>query len=197
MTSNHRDLDPRERARRRRERLIIAISVIVVMAITFFESRLWRLEQLIPVSSNILIFGLINVNIILILLLIFLIVRNVVKLIFERRHGIIGSRLRTRLVAAFISLTLIPTALLFVVSVNFLSYSIENWFSMRIGDTLEIYEPGKEIIHPTTNLSLGWTTGKLKGAVRVTDLFGLDAAVAKVVQGQGFATNDIVRSTIK
>jgi hypothetical protein len=68
---------------------------------------------------------------------------------------------------------------------------------LRIGDTLEIYEPGKEIIHPTTNLSLGWTTGKLKGAVRVTDLFGLDAAVAKVVQGQGFATNDIVRSTIK
>jgi two-component system, NtrC family, nitrogen regulation sensor histidine kinase NtrY len=152
MTSNHKDLDPRERARRRRERLIIAISVIVVMAITFFESRMWRLEQLIPVSSNVLIFGLINVNIILILLLIFLIVRNVVKLIFERRHGIIGSRLRTRLVVAFISLTLIPTALLFVVSVNFLSYSIENWFSMRIGDTLErtlevaqvYYEAGSE-----------------------------------------------------
>ena len=68
---------------------------------------------------------------------------------------------------------------------------------LRIGDTLEIYEPGKEIIHPATNLSLGWTTGKLKGAIRVSDLFGVDAAVGKIVQGQGFAQKDVVKSTLK
>ena len=68
---------------------------------------------------------------------------------------------------------------------------------LRIGDTLEIFEPGREIIHPTTNLSLGWTTGKLKGAIRINDLFGVDAAVGKIVQGQGFIPNDVVKSTIK
>src|SRR4030043_1349409 len=31
---------------------------------------------------------------------------------------------------------------------------------LRIGDTLEIFEPGKEIIHPTTKFSLRWTTGQ-------------------------------------
>jgi hypothetical protein len=68
---------------------------------------------------------------------------------------------------------------------------------IRIGDTLEVFEPGKEIFHPTTNLSLGWTTGKLKGAVKVTDLFGVDAAVGQVVQGAGLGSNDVVKSTIK
>jgi len=68
---------------------------------------------------------------------------------------------------------------------------------VRIGDTLEIYEPGKEIFHPNTNLSLGWTTGKLKGALRVTDLFGVDAAIGKVVQGAGFSSNDVVKSIVK
>jgi len=68
---------------------------------------------------------------------------------------------------------------------------------VRIGDTLEVFEPGKEILHPTTNLSLGWTTGKLKGAIKVTDLFGVDAAVGKAVQGAGFSSNDVVKSTIK
>jgi hypothetical protein len=68
---------------------------------------------------------------------------------------------------------------------------------LRIGDTLEIYEPGKEIVHPTTNLSLGWTTGKLKGAIRVSDLFGVDAAIGMVVQGDGFLQNDIIKSTLK
>ena len=68
---------------------------------------------------------------------------------------------------------------------------------LRVGDTLEIFEPGREIIHPTTNLSLGWTTGKLKGAIRISDLFGVDAAVGKIFQGQGFIPNDVVKSTIK
>ncbi len=68
---------------------------------------------------------------------------------------------------------------------------------LRIGDTLEVYEPGKEILHPTTNLSLGWTLGKLKGAIRINDLFGVDAAVGRVVQGQGFSSTDVVKSTIK
>ena len=66
---------------------------------------------------------------------------------------------------------------------------------LRTGDTLEVFEPGKEIIHPVTNFSLGWTTGQLKGVIRVTDLFGVDAAIGKVVQGQGFNPNDVVKST--
>jgi hypothetical protein len=68
---------------------------------------------------------------------------------------------------------------------------------IRIGDTLEVFEPGKEILHPVSNLSLGWTTGKQKGAVKVTDLFGVDAAVGRVVQGAGFSSNDVVKSAIR
>jgi hypothetical protein len=68
---------------------------------------------------------------------------------------------------------------------------------VRIGDSLEVFEPGKEIFNPTTNLSLGWTTGKLKGAIKVTNLFGVDAAVGQVAQGAGFSSNDVVKSTVK
>ena len=68
---------------------------------------------------------------------------------------------------------------------------------LRIGDTLEIFEPGKEIIHPTTKFSLGWTTGQLKGAIKVTELFGVDASIGKVVQGQGFSLNDVVKYTLR
>ena len=130
-------LDIRETKRRKRERIIIIVTVFLIALITYIESRIFRGEALpLPVSGNALIFGLININIILIILLIFLIVRNLVKLIFERRRGVVGSKLRTRLVAAFVSLSLIPTVLLFLVSINFLSNSIDNWFSIRIGDAL-------------------------------------------------------------
>jgi len=130
-------LDARETKRRKRERIIILVTVLLIALMTYLETSIFRGELVpLPVSGNTLIFGLINVNIILIILLIFLIVRNLVKLIYERRHGIVGSKLRTRLVAAFVSLSLIPTVLLFLVSISFLSYSIDNWFSIRIGDAL-------------------------------------------------------------
>jgi hypothetical protein len=68
---------------------------------------------------------------------------------------------------------------------------------LRIGDTLEVFGPGREILHPITNLSLGWTYGQLKGAIKITEVFGVDAAVGKAVQGNGFSPNDVVKSTIR
>jgi hypothetical protein len=66
---------------------------------------------------------------------------------------------------------------------------------LRPGDILEVFEPGQEVIHPVTKLSLGWTTGQLKGAITITDLFGVDAAIGKVIQGKEFYPNDVVKAT--
>ena len=38
--------------------------------------------------------------------------------------------------AAFVGLSLVPTILLFLFAINFLSYSIEFWFNIKIGDAL-------------------------------------------------------------
>ncbi|MEA1935254.1 MAG: ATP-binding protein [Thermodesulfobacteriota bacterium] len=129
-------MDIKESRRRRRERIIIAATIVIIVVLTFVESHLSRTETLLPVSNDVLIFGLININIILALLLIFLIVRNVVKLVFERKRGVLGSKLRTKLVVAFVGLSLVPTVVLFLVSINFLSYSIDNWFNIKIGGAL-------------------------------------------------------------
>ena len=129
-------MDAKELRKRRRERIVIVAIIFLIIALTFAESHLSQIEALSHVSNDVLIYGLININIILLLLLIFLIVRNVVKLVFERRRGIIGSKLRTRLVAAFVSLSLIPSVVLFLVAINFLSYSIDNWFNLKIGGAL-------------------------------------------------------------
>ena len=38
--------------------------------------------------------------------------------------------------AAFVGLTLVPNILLFLFAINFLSYSIDLWFNIKIGDAL-------------------------------------------------------------
>lgn len=133
---NH-DPELKEQRRRRRERILIPVVFAVIVILTYLEVKMMRHEILLPISGNVLIFGLININLILVILLIFLITRNVVKLFFERRRGILGSKLRTKLVGAFVLLSLVPTFALFIVSINFLSYSVESWFNLKIGDTLD------------------------------------------------------------
>jgi two-component system nitrogen regulation sensor histidine kinase NtrY len=128
-------IDERELRKRRRERIIMIVVGVIVIAFTLIASRFAQRDE-VSISTNILVYGLTSINVILIILLLFLIVRNVVKLFYERRRGIIGSKLRTKLVAAFVGLSLVPTILLFLFAINFLSYSMEFWFNIRIGDAL-------------------------------------------------------------
>ena len=127
--------DDKELRRRRRERIIIVVVGLLAVAFTLIASQYSHKDNL-PISTNILVYGLTSINAILIIFLLFLIVRNVVKLFYEHRRGIIGSKLRTKLVAAFVSLSLVPTILLFLFAINFLTYSIEFWFNIKIGDAL-------------------------------------------------------------
>jgi len=129
------NIDEKELRKRRRERIIMIVVGILAITFTLIASNFFNKDDL-PLSTNIFVYGLTSINVILIILLLFLIIRNVVKLFYEHRRGIIGSKLRTKLVATFVGLSLVPTILLFLFAINFLSYSMEFWFNIKIGDAL-------------------------------------------------------------
>ena len=107
------------------------------MLLTYVESHISLISGDVPVATNILVLGLINVNIILLLLLIFLVFRNAVKLFFSSSSSMMGSKLRTKLVASFVGLTIIPTFLLFFFVVGFINKSVDSWFDIKIDEALE------------------------------------------------------------
>jgi len=126
-----------EARRRKRELYIILAVVPAILLLTYVESHVASLGSGIPIATNIFIFGLININIILLILLIFLVLRNMVKLFMERKSRLMGSRLRTKLVTAFVSLSIIPTFLLFFVVIGFINKSIDGWFGIKVEDSLK------------------------------------------------------------
>ena len=126
---------PREIKRRRREFIIIAIIAILITLITYIETQFLHFGSL-PISNTILMFILINVNVLLLLLLIFLVLRNIVKLIYERKRKVIGAQLRTKLVIAFVGMALLPTILLFFVSIQVITASVEFWFNVPVEQSL-------------------------------------------------------------
>lgn len=130
-------LSESERRRRKREGIIIVLLLVVVAILTFVESRVIHFGTDIPISNTVLMFILININLLLLLLLIFFVFRNLVKLFYDRKQNVMGARLRTRLVVAFISLTLVPAIVLFFFSINFITTSIKFWFNVPVEQALE------------------------------------------------------------
>jgi len=131
-----KELSPDSR-KRRNELLIIGIISVLIIILTTIEMKIPQLGGMIPIGNNIIVFSLININIILILLLIFLVIRNLVKLIFERKRKVLGAKLRTKLVVAFISLSLVPTIILFFVAAGFITNSVEHWFKVQVEQSLQ------------------------------------------------------------
>ena len=126
-----------ERRRRKRELVIIFVVIVLVSLMTYAENRVIHFGAGFPISNTILMFILININLLLLILLIFLVFRNLVKLLYDRRRKVMGSKLRTKLAIAFISLTLLPTTILFFFSINFITTSIEFWFNVPVEQALE------------------------------------------------------------
>lgn len=122
--------DARERARRKREVVIALIGVLLIVVLTWVELKLLGV-------NSYLFLGLFNLNFILLLVVLFVVARNGVKLVLERRRNVLGSRLRSRLVLAFIFLSLVPVALMFYVSAKFVQTSVDYWFKAQVEDSME------------------------------------------------------------
>ena len=141
MTPQETNPDPiltsEEQRRRKRERIIILILIAVVTVLAVVLNRSIYFGADFPISNQIFMFILININLLLLLLLIFLVVRNLVKLLYDRKRKVMGTKLRIRLVIAFVSLTLMPATVLFVFAINFITSSIEFWFNVPVEQALE------------------------------------------------------------
>ena len=126
-------------AERRRfwEKILVCTAFGLILTLGFLEGWFVQLRSDLPLFGNLLLLVFINLNVLLLLLLAYLVVRNIVKLVFERKRNILGSKLKARLVAASVGLTLIPAIPLFWLASQFIFSSLDNWFSSQVEQALE------------------------------------------------------------
>lgn len=131
--------EPPVQETRKRKREIVAVLLLALLffTLTWVQVKLLAISQQLPFEHSIFFFGLVNFNIIILLLLFFLIFRNVVKVFVERQGKVIGSSLKAKLIAAFSLFAFIPTVLMFLVSVFYINSSFDKWFSLRMASVLK------------------------------------------------------------
>lgn len=105
---------------------VFALALALFIALIFLQQDR---QQGSDSGGSFLIYSLVNLNIVLLLVFAFLIGRNIVKLVFDRRRNIFGSKLRSRLVIAFTSLVIIPSIFIFLFASGQIVRAMEGWFS--------------------------------------------------------------------
>src|SRR5437016_2036549 len=124
-----------ETNRRKRNLLVILAFLVLVGGLSAFDLGAFTPE--LTVATNIVIFALYNLNLVVFLLLLVLLIRNLVKLGFERRQKVFGARFKAKLVLEFLSLSVAPAFLIFIISSNFINKSIEGWFKPQVERPLD------------------------------------------------------------
>jgi two-component system nitrogen regulation sensor histidine kinase NtrY len=119
-----------ERRKRQREITLAFVGIFLIVILTWIELRLLGL-------NSYLFFALFNVNLILLILVLFLVLRNVIKLILDRRRRVLGSGLRSKLVLIFVTLSMVPTFIMFVLSTWFVQTSVDYWFQAQVETSMD------------------------------------------------------------
>jgi two-component system nitrogen regulation sensor histidine kinase NtrY len=121
----------------KKELLYIPAILAITALLVYLETHLPFFQNFLPVTDNKVVIGILNVNFLLILLLIFLASRILFKAYVEKKRGIWGSRLKTRLTLTVFSISIISSASLFILTTWFLFVSMDKWFSQDVEDTVE------------------------------------------------------------
>jgi PAS domain S-box-containing protein len=128
-----------ERGRRRLTTVIILSIIVLLLMLSLIAQGGFNLAPFVTPESaaqTLLLYALSTLNFLAFVTLLFVLLRNVLKLVRERRAARLGSKFKTRLVSYAIGLSLLPVLLLFFFAFGLLNRSIDRWFG----------EPAREIV---------------------------------------------------
>ena len=113
---------------------IITTAAFIGIALLILLAKAISNSDLISSDSFRILLGL---NIFFLCSLIILIAVQIFRLLQSIKKEITGSRLTLRLVLSFALMGIVPVLIVYLVSVNFLTKSIESWFDVKVESALE------------------------------------------------------------
>ena len=80
--------------------------------------------------ASALLYGLTVLNFSLLLVLVFVLGRNLVRMLMEWRRGVFGARLRVQLLLVFLLMAIAPSLLILLVGSDLLRQTVDRWFNV-------------------------------------------------------------------
>ena len=118
-------------------RLILLFIVVLIAALIAMVRFADRSTELNPdFLTEVVLYALSAADLTMLVALVFVLARNIIKLLVERRRGLPFARFRAKLVLALLGLTIVPCVLVLIVGSELIRSSTEKWFSQPTDDVL-------------------------------------------------------------
>jgi PAS domain S-box-containing protein len=123
-----------EPAPRRKIFLTVLLILVPILAFLGWSQASLNLDFIRPSNSEETILLLVLSTFIFLAFVIFtlILLRILLKLYFERQQEQLGSRFKTKMVVAFLGLSLVPVIFLFIFAYGLLNRTIDKWFSVPL-----------------------------------------------------------------
>ena len=169
---------------RKDPRVIVAVPLLILAATSLIYYAIQRAKELSTeaLSSQVLLFVLWNINLLLILGIVFVLLRGIAKLVLERQRGIIGSRFRTKLVVTYMLMSLVPVGVLFFVATDLLRVSIDRWFNTPVRTILQNGETIAQMAQDQSAAVAASAAREIASMPSATDPSQLDSVLRRVSQ---------------
>ena len=146
------ETETQQKASHFRPVLIVSLLLIPCLVLTAYYARFGlnltpKADSILPSASYAVVMFLVYLDCVGLVVLTLLLSRNLIKAYFEKRHRLLGSGFRAKLIAAFIGFSLIPTVFLATVASGVISEVIEVWFNDQIMHVLRDSEELAQLYH--------------------------------------------------
>jgi two-component system nitrogen regulation sensor histidine kinase NtrY len=128
---------PARRAIRDNPRLLLAGIVLLAVVLVALVTLARRTARLSPdFLTEVVLYALSIADLTMLVALVFVLARNVIKLLVERRRALPFARFRAKLVAVLLGMTLIPSILVLLVGSELIRNSTDRWFNAPMDEVL-------------------------------------------------------------
>jgi two-component system nitrogen regulation sensor histidine kinase NtrY len=162
---------PARRAFRDNPRLILFGIVLLLAALAGILAIARGSVGLSPdFLTEFVLYALSAADLTMLVALIFVLARNIVKLVVEQRRALPFARFRAKLVAALLGMTLIPAVLVLIVGSELIRNSVDRWFNAPMDDVLTSASTIASDYYHERQVFADDAAARVAAALRATDL---------------------------
>ena len=164
-------------------RLLLFGVALLIAALAALLALASRSSSLAPdFLTEFVLYALSVTNLTMLVALVFVLARNIVKLVVERRRALPFARFRARLVTVLLGMTLIPAVLVLVVGSELIRNNIDQWFNAPMDNMLSTATDMASDYYEERQRLVSLQAQRFARALRTTDLGAADpAAVREIV----------------
>ena len=178
-----RSAAPRERKPFRDNTRLILLGILVLLAalagLLTLASRSARLAP--AFLTEFVLYALSATNLTILVALVFVLARNIVKLVVERRRGLPFARFRSKLVAVLLGMTIVPAVLVLLVGGEVIRNSVDRWFNAPMNDVLSSANAIAGDYYQEQERLVSTQAQRMARALAPVDLTGPSTAIRDVI----------------